>query len=676
MPDISPKNQETRNAFPVRKTSKQTRWRDDGKSASEKLETSPARIQLKKKQVVQGYEKALPSPEPTARTDAHRQEKPGDGAGRDAEGSFADKLREHSFRQQQVSSEKDNVHYRQEGRAKTPPSADALTDPATKIKRRTIYKAAEERKERGVPKEAPSTSTVDRSANKPKARKQEAKTETGSKLRFEKESSSNYQSALRFDDPLEPKKKGLLKKGAGAVGTIASEGARAKLREAADGNAGLGALDGAERSLRSASSMVQKHRKNSATRTVKKRERLRTKALYRDANQVADEAVSRSGSTNPVSRYFQKKRIKRQYVAQARTARQAHLTQKRGRRAKKATGKARNSIKQFRRGKSKVYLAIALVAFLFLGSIFSFFFSAGTILGGSAIGGIAGTPPGGKIFISPFDFDWTPTVTDRFGYRTHPITGEENSFHTGLDLAVPAGTPIRAVQSGTVLLAVNGTDGYGRYVLIQHENGYQTLYAHCSELLVTAGQKVTMGETIAKVGSTGTSTGNHLHIEVRKDGEFLDPYPLLATGNEVNTGSQAMVDVAATQIGNVGGRPYWSWYGFSSRVEWCAVFVSWCAGQNGYIDAGSVPKFAGCMQGSHWFMERNLWMPRGYLPLPGEIIFFDWDGDELPDHVGIVEVCDGSTVYTIEGNTSDSVARRTYSVNSQYIYGYGTPIYY
>ena len=178
--------------------------------------------------------------------------------------------------------------------------------------------------------------------------------------------------------------------------------------------------------------MVQKHRKNSATRTVKKRERLRTKALYRDANQVADEAVSRSGSTNPVSRYFQKKRIKRQYVAQARTARQAHLTQKRGRRAKKATGKARNPIKQFRRKKSKVYLAIALVAFLFLGSIFSFFFSAGTILGGSAIGGIAGTPPGGKIFISPFDFDWTPTVTDRFGYRTHPVTGEENSFHTGL----------------------------------------------------------------------------------------------------------------------------------------------------------------------------------------------------------------------------------------------------
>lgn len=68
-------------------------------------------------------------------------------------------------------------------------------------------------------------------------------------------------------------------------------------------------------------------------------------------------------------------------------------------------------------------------------------------------------------------------------------------------------------------------------------------------------------------------------------------------------------------------------------------------------------------------------MPAGYLPLPGELIFFDWDGDGIPDHVGIVESCDGSTVYTVEGNTSDSCMRRAYGVNSKSIYGYGTPVY-
>lgn len=144
----------------------------------------------------------------------------------------------------------------------------------------------------------------------------------------------------------------------------------------------------------------------------------------------------------------------------------------------------------------------------------------------------------------------------------------------------------------------------------------------------------------------------------------------------VTGGSGDIVEVAASQIGNVGGQPYWSWYGFSGRVEWCACFVSWCANECGYIEAGAVPKFAACSAGVQWFKSAGLWHDRGYEPQPGDIVFFDWGGDGGADHVGIVESCDGSTVHTIEGNTSDSCARRSYRVGSASILGYGTPLYY
>ncbi|WP_206390927.1 C40 family peptidase [Olsenella sp. An285] len=143
----------------------------------------------------------------------------------------------------------------------------------------------------------------------------------------------------------------------------------------------------------------------------------------------------------------------------------------------------------------------------------------------------------------------------------------------------------------------------------------------------------------------------------------------------VTGGSGDIVEVAASQIGNVGGQPYWSWYGFSGRVEWCACFVSWCANECGYIEAGAVPKFAACSAGVQWFKSAGLWHDRGYEPRPGDIVFFDWGGDDGADHVGIVESCDGSTVHTIEGNTSDSCARRSYGIGSASILGYGTPLY-
>ena len=140
-------------------------------------------------------------------------------------------------------------------------------------------------------------------------------------------------------------------------------------------------------------------------------------------------------------------------------------------------------------------------------------------------------------------------------------------------------------------------------------------------------------------------------------------------------GNQAIVEVALTQLGNEGGQPYWSWYGFDGRVEWCACFVSWCADQCGYIESGIIPKFAGCVDGANWFKGNGQWQDRSYEPSAGDIIFFDWEGDGETDHVGIVEKCENGVVYTVEGNSGDACRQKQYTVGSSSIYGYGVPAY-
>lgn len=139
-------------------------------------------------------------------------------------------------------------------------------------------------------------------------------------------------------------------------------------------------------------------------------------------------------------------------------------------------------------------------------------------------------------------------------------------------------------------------------------------------------------------------------------------------------GNQAVVQVAASQEGK-GGTTYWSWYGFGSRVEWCACFVSWCADQSGYIRSGVIPKFSLCSDGVKWFESKGRFRDGGYTPAAGDIIFFDWGNNGTIDHVGIVESVSGGTVNTIEGNSGDKVARRSYSIGSNNIYGYGVPQY-
>ncbi len=145
------------------------------------------------------------------------------------------------------------------------------------------------------------------------------------------------------------------------------------------------------------------------------------------------------------------------------------------------------------------------------------------------------------------------------------------------------------------------------------------------------------------------------------------------------TGNVDIAWVALSQVGNVGGETYWRWYGFHSQVEWCACFVSWCADQCGYLDAGVVPKFASCTQGVNWFKESGLWRENIYEPRPGDIIFFDWNGatgqNGLADHVGIVEKVENGMVYTIEGNAGNACRQKSYQLGDIEILGYGVPCY-
>ena len=147
----------------------------------------------------------------------------------------------------------------------------------------------------------------------------------------------------------------------------------------------------------------------------------------------------------------------------------------------------------------------------------------------------------------------------------------------------------------------------------------------------------------------------------------------------IYSGDDAIVKVALSQVGNIGGEPYWSWYGFNSRVEWCACFVSWCFNECDYLDTGTAPKFAGCVGGVEWFRSHGQWADNTIEPAPGMIVFFDWNDpngasgpqDGEADHVGIVEKCENGIVYTIEGNSGDTCRQNQYPVGYYEILGYG-----
>lgn len=142
-------------------------------------------------------------------------------------------------------------------------------------------------------------------------------------------------------------------------------------------------------------------------------------------------------------------------------------------------------------------------------------------------------------------------------------------------------------------------------------------------------------------------------------------------------GAEKLINIAKKEIGNNEAdgthMKYETYMGFGGKDPWCAMFVSWCANQAGFIDSGIIPKFASCKVGVAWFQNKNAFHREGtgYTPQPGDIVFFGPGGSS---HTGIVISADANYVHTIEGNTSDEVAERDHPRDSK-IYGYGTPAY-
>ncbi len=249
-----------------------------------------------------------------------------------------------------------------------------------------------------------------------------------------------------------------------------------------------------------------------------------------------------------------------------------------------------------------------------------------------------------QAFGNPFNFSWLGNVSSGYGWRVHPISGEK-SLHRGIDLAVAQGTPIRAAQDGRVVSA-GDAGSYGLCVVIEDGNGYQSRYAHCSSLNVSAGQEVKRGDVIAAVGSTGNSTGPHLHLEVMLNGEYLNPYFFVDNGGDGTgaipgtPGGPAIPDYSGEPMGDGSfeamlheaekflGWPY-VWGGSSPATSFdCSGYVSWVINQSG---VGSVGRQTA--QGLY-----NLCTPVSAANAqPGDLIFFTgtYSSPGPVSHVGI-----------------------------------------
>lgn len=248
-----------------------------------------------------------------------------------------------------------------------------------------------------------------------------------------------------------------------------------------------------------------------------------------------------------------------------------------------------------------------------------------------------------QCFANPFTIPWISRVTSPYGYRVHPITGEKD-LHRGIDIAVPEGTPIRAAQDGRVIYAGYRGD-YGLCVTLADDNGYQSKYAHCASIAVSVGQEVKRGDVIASVGSTGSSTGAHLHLEALHNGEYLNPYFFVDSGgisyepDGMAAGQPEFSDHPGLAMGDGSfaamlaeaekylGYPY-VWGGSSPPNFDCSGFVSWVVDQSGVGHVGRQTA-----QGLY-----NLCTPIPKESLrPGDLVFFTgtYSSANPVTHVGI-----------------------------------------
>ncbi len=427
-----------------------------------------------------------------------------------------------------------------------------------------------------------------------------------------------------------------------------------------------------------------------AAQAEQKLEKANVNALYQKSLRENPQLTS-----NPFSRWQQKQAIKKEYAAAKRAGNTANTAKKTGKAAKTVKEKAQQAGAFIMRHKKGFLLvgAIFLLICLLLNTMSSCSMMAQSI--GSAISGSTYPSDDPELVAVEADYAAREAVLqaeidniesshpgydeyrydlDMIGHDPHELAAYLSAVLQGYTRQ-SAQAELERVFSAQYTLTLTEevqirtyTDEDGD----EHEYEYRILHVKLESRpisslateLLTPDQlemyqvyRQTLGNKPLIFGGGSTNTS---------DSESLDGVEFV---NGTRPGNPELVELAKRQVGNVGGHPYWSWYGFNSRVEWCACFVSWCYGQMGL----SEPRFAGCQsQGVPWFQSHGQWGARGYDNLaPGDAIFFDWDLDGSADHVGIVIGTDGSRVYTVEGNSGDACKIRSYDVNYECIKGYG-----
>ena len=439
-----------------------------------------------------------------------------------------------------------------------------------------------------------------------------------------------------------------------------------------------------------------------AAQAERKLEKANVNALYQKSLQENPQLAS-----NPLSRWQQKQQIKKQYAAAKRAAQSggsaAGAAQKTGKAAKTVKEKAQQAGAYVMRHKKGfgIVLAIFLLVCLLLNTMSSCSMMAQSI--GSMISGT--TYPSDDPELVAVEADYAAKEAalqaeidniesshpgydeyrydlDMIGHDPHELAAYLSAVLQGYTRA-SAQAELERIFAAQYLLTLTEevevryrtetrTDSEGNEYDVEVPYNYYILNVTLtSKPISSVASELLTPDQLEMYQVYRQTLGNKPLIFGGGSADTSDSESLAGVEfvNGTRPGNQAVVDIAKSQVGNVGGQPYWSWYGFTSRVEWCACFVSWCYGQMGLTE----PRFAACQsQGIPWFQSHGQWGGRDYANIaPGDAIFFDWDLDGSADHVGIVVGTDGSRVYTVEGNSGDACKIKSYSLTYECIKGYG-----
>ena len=482
-----------------------------------------------------------------------------------------------------------------------------------------------------------------------------------------------------------------------------------EIRKTEDDNVGVESAHKSEEAVETGVHLVQEGYRShklkpyrKAAQAERQLEKANINALYQKSLQENPQAAS-----NPLSRWQQKQQIKKQYAAAKRAAQSggtaAGAAQKSGKAAKTVKEKAQQAgayVMQHKKGFIMV-LAIFLLICLLLNTMSSCSMMAQSI--GSMISGT--TYPSDDPELVAVEADYAAKEAalqaeidniesshpgydeyrydlDMIGHDPHELAAYLSAVLQGYTRA-SAQAELERIFAAQYQLTLTEevevryrtetrTDSEGNEYDVEVPYNYYILNVTLtSKPISSVASELLTPEQLEMYQVYRQTLGNKPLIFGGGSADTSDSESLAGVEfvNGTRPGNQAVVDIAKSQVGNVGGQPYWSWYGFTSRVEWCACFVSWCYGQMGL----SEPRFSACQaQGIPWFQSHGQWGGRDYANIaPGDAIFFDWDLDGRADHVGIVVGTDGSRVYTVEGNSGDACKIKSYSLTYECIKGYG-----